>query len=49
MKTIKSLSILWIALLIISTNSFAQKNNKDIVDFKLKNVDGKIFIISFKV
>ena len=46
MKTIKSLSILWIALLIISTNSFAQKNNKDIVDFKLKNVDGKMVSLS---
>ncbi len=46
MNTIKSLSILWIALLIISTNSFAQKNNKDIVDFKLKNVDGKMVSLS---
>jgi peroxiredoxin len=46
MKTIKSLSILWIALLIISTNSFAQKNNKDIVDFKLKNVDGNFVSLS---
>ena len=46
MKTIKSLSILWIALLIISTNSFAQKNNKDIVDFKLKNVYGNFVSLS---
>lgn len=46
MKTIKSLSILWIALLIISTNSFAQKNNNDIVDFKLKNVDGNFVSLS---
>ncbi len=48
MKNTKSLSILWIALLIISTNAFAQKNNKYIVDFKLKNVDEKIVsLISF--
>ena len=46
MKNTKSLSILWIALLIISTNAFAQKNNKDIVDFKLKNVDEKIVSLS---
>lgn len=46
MKNTKSFSILWIALLIISTNAFAQKNNKDIVDFKLKNVDEKIVSLS---
>ena len=46
MKNTKSSSILWIALLIISTNAFAQKNNKDIVDFKLKNVDEKIVSLS---
>ena len=46
MKNTKSLSILWIALLIISTNAFAQKNNKYIVDFKLKNVDEKIVSLS---
>ena len=46
MKNTKSLSILWIALLIISTNAFAQKNNKDIVDFKLKNVDGNFVSLS---
>ena len=41
MKTIKLLSIILIAFSIICTKAFAQKNNKDIVDFKLKNVDEK--------
>jgi peroxiredoxin len=46
MKTIKSLSIIWIVLSVICTNAFAQKNNKDIVDFKLKNVDGNFVSLS---
>jgi peroxiredoxin len=33
---------MWIILSVICTSAFAQKNNKDIVDFKLKNVDGKM-------
>ncbi len=48
MKTIKSLSIIWIVLSVICTSAFAQKINKDIVDFKLKNVDGNfVSLISF--
>ena len=46
MKTIKSLSIIWIVLSVIFTSAFAQKNNKDIVDFKLKNVDGNFVSLS---
>ena len=46
MKTIKSLSIIWIVLSVICTNAFAQKNNKDIVDFKLKIVDGNFVSLS---
>lgn len=46
MKNIKSLSIIWIVLTVICTNAFAQKTNKDIVDFKLKNVDGKMVSLS---
>ena len=46
MKTIKSLSIIWIVLSMIFTSAFAQKNNKDIVDFKLKNVDGNFVSLS---
>ncbi len=46
MKTIKSLSIIWIVLSVICTSAFAQKNNKDIVDFKLKNVDGNFVSLS---
>jgi peroxiredoxin len=42
MKYIKSLSFIFIVLSIITTNLFAQKNNKNIVDFKLKNVDGNM-------
>lgn len=46
MKYIKSLSIILIVLSIISTNSFAQKTNKNIVDFKLKNTDGSFVSLS---
>ena len=46
MKTIKSLSIIWIVLSVICTSAFAQKINKDIVDFKLKNVDGNFVSLS---
>jgi peroxiredoxin len=42
MKTIKLLSIILFAFSIICTNAFAQKNNKTLVDFKLKNVDGSL-------
>lgn len=37
---------MWIVLSVICTSAFAQKNNKDIVDFKLKNVDGNLVSLS---
>lgn len=46
MKTIKLLSIIWIVLSVICTSTFAQKNNIDILDFKLKNVDGNMVSLS---
>jgi peroxiredoxin len=42
MKYLKSLSIILFAFSIICTNAFAQKNNKTLADFKLKNVDGNM-------
>lgn len=46
MKTIKLLSIILIAFSINCTNAFAQKTNKNLVDFQLKNVDGKMVSLS---
>lgn len=46
MKHKKYWSILFIALSFISTTSFAQKTNLNLVDFKLKNVDGNLVSLS---
>lgn len=46
MKHKKYCSIILIALSFISTTSFAQKTNLNLVDFKLKNVDGNIVSLS---
>jgi len=46
MKTQKTLSIILIAIAIFFTNSFTPKTNKELVDFKLKNVDGNLVSLS---
>jgi len=46
MKTQKTLSIILIAIAIFFTNSFTPKTNKELVDFKLKNVDGNMVSLS---
>jgi peroxiredoxin len=46
MKHKKYCSIILIALSFISTTLFAQKPNLNLVDFKLKNVDGNIVSLS---
>lgn len=46
MKIIKLFSIILIAFSINCTNALAQKANKNIVDFQLKNVDGKMVSIN---
>jgi peroxiredoxin len=46
MKTIKLFSIILIAFSINCKNALAQKANKNIVDFQLKNVDGKMVSLS---